>query len=31
MCAIINILYRHYCRARMVEMRKFELQNGAVS
>jgi hypothetical protein len=31
MWAIINILYRQYCRARLTEMRKFELQNGAMS
>jgi hypothetical protein len=31
MWAIINILYRRYCRARLVEVRKFELRNGAMS
>jgi hypothetical protein len=30
MWAIVNILYRQDCRARLVEMLKFELQNGAM-
>jgi hypothetical protein len=31
MWAIINILYRQYCRARLVEIRKFELEHGMMS
>jgi hypothetical protein len=31
MWAIFNIMYREYCRARLVEIRKFTLQNGALS
>jgi hypothetical protein len=28
---LMNALYRQYCWARLVEMRKLELQNGAMS